>query len=87
MTEIAQTGVAMHDLYLLANENLPQSWEGAEDCGEGCRAIDHPVWKMVHFEAIGKVSDAIPAGVAVVLRGTVRVSDDDDSVTSVDKFS
>jgi len=87
MAEIAQAGVAMHDLYLLANENLPQSWEGAEDGGEGRRAIDHPVWKMVDFEAIGEIPDAVPAGVAVVLRGTVRVSDDDDSVASVDKFS
>ena len=41
---------------------------------------------MIDFEAIGEVSDAIPTGVAVVLRGTVRVCDDDDSVASVDKF-
>ena len=27
MAEIAQTCVAMHDLYLLTNENLPQCWE------------------------------------------------------------
>lgn len=27
MAEIAQTGVAMHDLYLLTDENLPQCWE------------------------------------------------------------
>lgn len=44
------------------------------------------MWEMVDFEAVGEVSNAISAGVAVMLRGAIRVSDYYHSVASVNKF-
>lgn len=44
------------------------------------------MWKMVDFEAVCEVSNAVSAGVAVMLRGTIRMSDYNDSVTPVNQF-
>lgn len=44
------------------------------------------MWKMVDFEAVGEVSNAVSAGVAVMLRGAIRVSDYNHSVASVNQF-
>lgn len=43
VAQVAEGGVSVDDLDLLANEDLPEEWEGAEDCWKCCTPVDDPV--------------------------------------------
>ena len=83
MAEIAQTGMTMHDLYPLTNEDLAKDGEGREDGGEGRLAVHDPVRDVVDFDAVGEVSDSCAAG---VVGAAVGVGDDYYFVAAVDEF-
>lgn len=63
VAEIGQAGMAMHNLDLLADEDLAEGGEGGEDGGEGGAAVDDPVREVVDFEAVGEVADPLAGGV------------------------
>lgn len=50
--------MAMHDLDPLADEDLSQKWEGAEDGWKCSAAVDDPVREVVHLQPIREVPDA-----------------------------
>jgi peptide deformylase len=52
MAQTAQTRMAMYNLNLLSNDNIPEDGEEREDGWEGCCSIDDEKWNMVDFEAI-----------------------------------
>lgn len=57
MAQITERCMAMHNLNLLANEDLSEQWKGAEDCRESRAAIYHPVWKVVDLDPVREVSN------------------------------
>lgn len=59
VAQVAERGVAMDNLYLLANEDLSKDRKGTEHGRKGSAAIYNPLWKMIHFESVGQVSDAL----------------------------
>ena len=75
MAKTAQTRVAMHNLNLLSNDNIPEDGEEREDGWEGRCSIDDEKWNVVDFEAIRKISHSSPP--------IVCMSDDDDFVPSI----
>ena len=77
MAQIAERCMAMHDLCLFADEDLPQQRERAENCRECCASIDNPVWKMIHFDAVRQVSNARSRWVVI------SMGDDDYTMSSV----
>ena len=82
VTQVAQTGVAVHDLDVLADEDVAQDGEGGDDGGEGGGAVDDPVRQVVDFEAPGEeVADPRAGG-----RGRVGVGDDGEAVAAGDEF-
>ena len=83
MAEIAQTGMTMHDLYPLTNEDLAKDGEGREDGGEGGLAVHDPVRDVIDFDAVGEVSDSCAAG---VVGAAVGVGDDYYFMAAVDEF-
>ena len=70
----------MYDLYLFADEDLPQDRERAEYSRESGASIHDPVWQMVDLDAVRKVSYACPRG------RVVRVGDYDDTVAAINQF-
>lgn len=72
--------MAMHNLNLLTNENLSQQRERAEHCRESRASIDHPVRKMIDFDAVREISDACAR------RRVVRMGDDDYTMAAVNQF-
>lgn len=70
--------MAMDDLDLFSNEDLSENRKGREDRGECRAAVDHPVRKMVYFDAVGKIADPRAAGIGV--------GDDYDFMAAVDEF-
>ncbi len=78
MAEVAETGMAMDDLNLLANDNVSKDGKEGEDGRKGRFPVDHKEWNMVDFEAIGEVTNAGPAGVCM--------GDDNDLMAAIDKF-
>jgi hypothetical protein len=70
----------MYDLYLFADEDLPQDWERAEYSRESGASIHDPVRQMVDLDAVRKVSHSCPR------RRVVRVGDDDDMVAAINQF-
>lgn len=50
--------MAVHDLNLLTNKDLPEQWERAEYCRESRAAVDNPVWKVVDLDPVREISDA-----------------------------
>lgn len=79
MAETAQTGVAMHDLDLLADDNVAEDGEEGEDGGHGRFPVDDEERDMVDLESVGEVADP---GAALV-----RMGDDDNLVAAIDEFS
>lgn len=75
--------MAMHDLDPLADKDLSQKWERAEDGWKCSAAVDNPVWEMVHLESVCKIPDACARRVGW---RTVGVGDDDDIVAAVDQL-
>lgn len=70
--------MAMHNLNLLTDEYLSQQWKRAEHCRESRASVDHPVRKMIDFDAVCKISDACPR------RRVVCMGDDDYTMAAVD---
>jgi hypothetical protein len=70
--------MAMYDLNLLSNDNVPENWEEGKDSWEGRLAVDDEERDVVNFEAIREVSDAGPPFVCV--------RDDNHLVPSVDQL-
>jgi hypothetical protein len=77
-TETAQTGVAVHDLNLLPDDNVAENREKGKHGREGRLPVDDEEGDMVDFESIGEVADS---GAAFV-----GMSDDDDFMAAVDEF-
>jgi hypothetical protein len=78
ITQIAATSMAVDNLDLLADDDVPEDGKGRKDGREGGLAVDGPERDVVHFETVGEVADA----------GTtwVCVRNDNDFVASVDEF-
>ena len=72
--------MAVYDLYLLADEDLSQDWEGAEYSREGGAPIDDPVRQVVDLDAVRKVPDTC------TIWGPVGMSDNYDTVTAINQF-
>jgi hypothetical protein len=78
IAQVAQTGMAMNDFNLLANDDVSEDRKGGEDSWERGLAVNGPEWDVVDFEPVGQVADA---GTALVC-----VRDDNDFVAPVDEF-
>jgi hypothetical protein len=78
VAKTAQACMAMHDLNLLSNDNVPEDWEERKDGWESRGAVDDEEWDVVDFETIGEVSHS---GSAIVC-----VRNDDHLVASVDEL-
>jgi hypothetical protein len=78
MAETAQTCVAMHNLDLLAYDNIPEDWEEGEYGGKAGGAVHDQERDMVDFEAVCEVTDAGSS--------FVGVRDDDDFMAAVDEL-
>jgi hypothetical protein len=70
--------MAMHNLNLLSNDNIPEDGEEREDGWEGRCSIDDEKWNVVDFEAIRQISHSSPP--------IVGVSDDYDFVPSINEL-
>lgn len=80
VAQIAERGVAVHNLDLLTNENLAQQWKRAEDGRESGRAVNHPMREMVDLDTVRQIAYATAA------RIVVGMCDDDDIMATVDEF-
>lgn len=78
MTEAAHAGVSMHNLNLLANDDVAEYREKGEDGGHCRLAVYDEEWNMVDLEPVGQVPHAGPS--------FVRMSDDDDLVAAINEF-
>lgn len=57
MTEVAKTRVAMNNLDLFANNDVPKDWEEREDSWHSALSIYHQKRHMIDFEPICQVPD------------------------------
>lgn len=78
VAQTTEAGMAVHNLYLLSYDDIPEDWEEGEDGREGGFSVYHEERDVVDLETIRKVSDA---GAALV-----RVGDNNDFVTAVDEL-
>ena len=78
VTKAAQAAMAMNDLNLFANDDIPQYGKEGEDGGHGRLTIDDEEWDMIDLKPIGEISYS---GAAFV-----RMSDDDDLVPAIYEF-
>lgn len=78
MTHVAQTRMAVHNLYTFSDEDVSKDWPEGEDGGKGGLPVDDQERNMIYFEAVRKVSYA----------GTARigVSNDHDFMSSIDEL-
>ena len=72
--------MTMYDLYLLADEDLSQDWEGAEYSRKSRASIDDPVRQMVDLDAVRKVPDTCTR------RGVVGMGDNNHTMAAVYQF-
>ena len=80
VAEITERCMAMYDLYLLTDKDLPQDREGAEHSRKSRASIDDPVRQMVDLYAIRKVPDTCPRW------RIVGMGDNDHTVAAVYQF-
>jgi hypothetical protein len=78
MAKTAQARMAMYNLNLLSNDNIPEDGEEREDGWEGRCSIDDEKWNVVDFEAIRQISHSSPP--------VVCMSDDYDLVPSINEL-
>ena len=78
LAEVAEAGMAVDDLYLLADYDIAKDWEEGKDRWKGGLPVDDKERHMVDFKAVGEISDSSTAFICM--------SDYDDLVSSVDKF-
>ena len=79
VTQTTQACMPMHDLNLLSEDDIPEYWEEGEDGRKSRFSIDDKKRYMVDLETIRKVPNASSP--------FIRVSDDDDFMTTVDELS
>ena len=79
MAKTAQTRMAMYNLNLLSNDNIPDNGEERENGWEGRCSIDDEKGNVVDFEAIRKISHSSPP--------IVCMSNDYDFVPSINELS
>jgi len=80
MAQVRETSMTVYNLDLLADEDLAEDRERAEDSWEGGATIYDPVREMVDFEAVGEIADSSAR------RVVVGVSYDDYAVATIDEF-
>ena len=80
MAQVRETSMTMYNLDLLADEDLAEDRERAEDGGKGGATVHDPVWKVVDFEAVGEIADSSAR------RVVVGVGYDDYAVATIDEF-
>lgn len=78
VAETAQTGMAMHNLNLLAYHDVPEDGEEGEDGWKAGRAVNDQKRDMVDLEAICKVPDAGSS--------FIGVGDDYNFVATINQF-
>lgn len=78
VTKTAETGMTVDNLDSLPDHDVAENWEKGEDCRESSLSVDHEKWYMVDLETVGKVTDSCSS--------LVRVRNDDDLVSTIDKF-
>jgi hypothetical protein len=78
MTETAETSMTVDNFYLFADYDVAKNRKEGKHGWEGGFSIDHKEWYMVDFETVGEISDSSTT--------LVCMSDDDDLVSSIDKF-
>lgn len=77
-TEAAETGMAMDDFDLFANDNVAENREEREDRREGGLAIDDEEGNVIDLKSVGEISDTGST--------FVGMCDDDNLVSSIDQF-
>lgn len=70
--------MSVYDSNALADYDVAEDGEEGEDGREGRLAVNDPERDVVDFEAVGQVSNAFST--------IVRMCDDDDFVSTIDKF-
>lgn len=78
VAQVTETGMAVHNLDLLADDNVPENGEEGEDGRECSFTVDDPEGDVVDFESVGEVTDSFAS--------FERVGDDNDLVATVDEF-
>jgi len=78
MTETAETGMTVDNLYLLTDYDIAKDWKEGKHGWEGCLSVYDKEWYVVDFETVGEISNSSTA--------LVCMSDYDDLVSSIDKF-
>lgn len=78
VAEAAKTRMAVDNLDLLSDDDVPKNREEGEYGWHRGLAIDDQEWHMIDFEAIGQVVNSCAA--------LIGVSDDYDFVSSIDQL-
>ena len=78
VAQAAEAGMAVHNLNLLADEDVAQHGEQREHGRERCLAVNHKERRVVHLEPVRQISHTRPVA--------VRVRDDDHLVPPVDQL-
>ena len=79
MAQVTERCMTMHDLYLLADEDLPQDRERAEHSRESGASIHDPVRQMVDLDTVCEVPDTC------TIWRIVGMSDNDDTVAAINQ--
>ena len=78
MAKTTDAPVAMNNLNLFSNDDIPEDGEEGEDGWKGRGTIDDEEWDVIDLESIRKIAHAGPSFVCV--------GDDDDFVASIDEL-
>lgn len=78
MTKARQTSMTMNNLDLLPDDYVSENREEREDCRHCSLPIDDHEGNIVDFETIRQVSNTSAI--------TIRMSDNDDFVPTIDEF-
>lgn len=82
MAQVAERCVAMDDLNLFPDEDVPKNWKGREHCGKGRRSIYDPVGDVINLETVGQVSHSSSTRVW----RAIGMGNDDYPMASIDQF-
>lgn len=78
VAQAAQTGMAVDDLNLLADDNVAEDGKEGKDSREGGLAVDDKKGHMIDLEAIGQVANASAT--------LVLMCDDNDLVATINEL-
>jgi hypothetical protein len=79
VTKTAETSVAVDNLYLFSDDDIPKDWEKGEDGGHRRFPIDDQKGDMVDFETVGQVVNSCPA--------LIGMSYDNNFMSSINQLS